>query len=835
MSEGCAPSVAIDFGTARVKVAYYDEITGSPQLAPIGRNDVRQTIPSLFHVGENEIVVGDDAADRAEQDPKGLVTGLKREIHLGGKKRLPGKRLECSRVEIASHMFIYIRSRLEKEIFHKPVDRCVLTVPVCFEEGKREMIRSAAERGGFRHVILVDEPVAAGRAWLRSAAHHVAAESAIILDIGGGTSDFALLKRDGKYFAPDPLVPPSGHLWGGDDLDETITEAYQQASDDRCPKPYLVLQLRRIRERLSDYKGSITFKLPDERKAEIDRQLITDQTSDFLDTLIGHIKKYVDRCDESGVSSGTPLVLIGGASRIEGLEARIREATSREVYRWIDSDYAVVLGAVEVPEIKAVPMPAKSEKDIAYETYKAKVEAYWDDGEISGGECNALMALRERLSLSQAEAEEVELLVCGDPVRQLFSSESKASLRSEAEKLEVNDSLARAHYEEAANALQCGDVDTTIQKLSLCLMLSPSLSEARELLVEAFAANSDLQSAIISAKAWADASPDNPRAWAVLGRVAFEVGDFSTSAMVLGRNLTALDSEGLLRLAASLFRQGKAAEASCVLEKIRPAETDPIVRTIKPFLLAWFKRGSDYNETDLRNYTEALVASRRLTSEQSPQLHSMLSWFGISFPNFNFASQNEILCALITLNQNNLREAVDAFVMLCGDEVNYNVVWLSSDPDSLGSILVGALCTRGHISMGVSLIKEMCKRIQDFDIRLIQNEPEVQRRANNPLISPFFEPALSVTENHGIIFNDVTATNVSVYSVTNVTVTVQVIRQGGKSDAPFTVSFAEISPHESQSKSEVFKNAGWFGGDVEKVNMTVACDQQFSWLKSSKI
>jgi hypothetical protein len=153
---------------------------------------------------------------------------------------------------------------------------------------------------------------------------------------------------------------------------------------------------------------------------------------------------------------------------------------------------------------------------------------------------------------------------------------------------------------------------------------------------------------------------------------------------------------------------------------------------------------------------------------------------------------------------------------------------LSRDPDLLGRILASTLCRKGKIKEATDLVTEMCARNPTFDIRAVQGEGEFQDCVNDPRVSALFEPALSVTENHGAVFNDVTVTNGSAYRVTNVRVRVQVVRQGGKSDAPFSVAFPEIAAGTAQSQNGVFKNAGWFGGDVERVDAVVlTCDQQF--------
>ena len=81
-------ALAIDFGTTRTKVAYFDERRSEPRLVQLGEEQ-RETIPSVFYLPKEggRILVGDDAQKMAEEQPEGLVIGLKREIHKHGKIR----------------------------------------------------------------------------------------------------------------------------------------------------------------------------------------------------------------------------------------------------------------------------------------------------------------------------------------------------------------------------------------------------------------------------------------------------------------------------------------------------------------------------------------------------------------------------------------------------------------------------------------------------------------------------------------------------------------------------------------------------------------------------
>ena len=181
--------VAIDFGTTRTKVAYWDEERRCSRLISLGR-EIRDVLPSVFYLppeGEGEVLVGDDACEMVEDDPVGVVVGLKRELHKLRELRCgPGRRID--RVKLASHLFEFIRTRCEAEVFHgRSLKSCTLTVPVAFEEQRRSCLVRAAEAGGFKEVTLLEEPVAAGRAWLAECKREEdSGGQVVVCDIGGG-------------------------------------------------------------------------------------------------------------------------------------------------------------------------------------------------------------------------------------------------------------------------------------------------------------------------------------------------------------------------------------------------------------------------------------------------------------------------------------------------------------------------------------------------------------------------------------------------------------------------------------------------------------------------
>ncbi len=86
--------LAIDYGTSRIKVAYHDDQEGVAKLLRLGRRD-DPFIPSLIYLDRTgELLIGDEAEEMIDDDPRGVVRGLKRKlrdryVRCNGQKRAP--------------------------------------------------------------------------------------------------------------------------------------------------------------------------------------------------------------------------------------------------------------------------------------------------------------------------------------------------------------------------------------------------------------------------------------------------------------------------------------------------------------------------------------------------------------------------------------------------------------------------------------------------------------------------------------------------------------------------------------------------------------------------
>ena len=105
----------------------------------------------------------------------------------------------------------------------------VLTVPASFDEEARELTVMAARDAGLEKLTLLEEPAAAFYSWI---SNNLAAsrkklfdgQTVLICDVGGGTSDFSLIKvsREGDMVNFTRTAVGKHLLLGGDNLDLTL-------------------------------------------------------------------------------------------------------------------------------------------------------------------------------------------------------------------------------------------------------------------------------------------------------------------------------------------------------------------------------------------------------------------------------------------------------------------------------------------------------------------------------------------------------------------------------------------------------------------------------------
>jgi molecular chaperone DnaK (HSP70) len=264
--------IGIDLGTTNSAIAFIRrpaeidpgiyptiELYEIPQLVAPSEGAPQRTLPSfLYLAGDYEIsaeslwlpwdetarqAVGVFAREQGVLVPGRLVSSAKswlccEDVNRRAKILPWGSDLgaqACSPVEASAAYLIHMRDAWNFEFGEDPTNRfedqeIVLTVPASFDEEARELTVEAAQQAGFKHLTLLEEPLAAFYSWIVTHREHcqqLVSDGDLILvcDVGGGTSDFSLVKvtRDSDEVGFERVAVGEHLLLGGDNVDHALT------------------------------------------------------------------------------------------------------------------------------------------------------------------------------------------------------------------------------------------------------------------------------------------------------------------------------------------------------------------------------------------------------------------------------------------------------------------------------------------------------------------------------------------------------------------------------------------------------------------------------------
>jgi len=225
----------------------------------------------------------------------------------------------------------------------KPSPRIIICVPCGSTQVERRAIRESALGAGASEVYLIEEPMAAA---IGAGLPVSEASGSMVVDIGGGTTEVAVISMGGIVTATSVRV-------GGDELDEAIV-AYAK-------KEFSMVLGERTSEALKVAIGS-AFPAPDEDAAEIKgRDLVTGLPKTIqisaeevrkaieepVNAVIDAIKNTLDRCPPELAADlmDQGIMLTGGGALLRGLDERLKHETGMPVAVAKDSLYCVVLGS----------------------------------------------------------------------------------------------------------------------------------------------------------------------------------------------------------------------------------------------------------------------------------------------------------------------------------------------------------------------------------------------------------------------------------------------------------------------------------------------------------
>ena len=262
-------SIGIDLGTTHCALSYVDisecdgeQVTQSvlpiPQLTAPGSVESPGLLPSFIYLphadelaagdlslpwtAEQDFAIGEMARSRGAATPIRLVSSAKSWLcHAGVDRRAailpndaPPEVPHLSPFEASQRYLAHLRAAWDQSHPDAPfVDQdIVVTIPASFDPAARELTAEAAKEAGCSHMILLEEPQAALYSWIQKSAGGWRkmvrpGEIILVVDVGGGTSDFSLiavLEQEG-ILELHRVAVGEHILLGGDNMDLALAYA----------------------------------------------------------------------------------------------------------------------------------------------------------------------------------------------------------------------------------------------------------------------------------------------------------------------------------------------------------------------------------------------------------------------------------------------------------------------------------------------------------------------------------------------------------------------------------------------------------------------------------
>jgi rod shape-determining protein MreB and related proteins len=322
--------LAIDLGTANTLIYAKSRgiVMNEPSVVAVQRNAG----------GRKEVVaVGVEAKKMLGRTPGHIITVR------------PLKDGVISDFTYTKTMLQHFINKVHNNRFLRPSPRVLVCVPFGATEIERRAIKESAEGAGARTVDIVPEPMAAA---VGAGLPIHEARGSMIVDIGGGTTEVAVVSLSGIVYAASIRL-------GGDKFDEAITQYVRrnygiligEATAERikieigsaCPGA----QVREIRVRGKNLSESVP------RGFTLNSSEIQQALEEPLQGIVSAVRQALERTppDLGGDVAERGVVLSGGGALLHGIDTLLANELKLPVYVADDPLTCVVRGGGRILEI----------------------------------------------------------------------------------------------------------------------------------------------------------------------------------------------------------------------------------------------------------------------------------------------------------------------------------------------------------------------------------------------------------------------------------------------------------------------------------------------------
>lgn len=364
----------IDLGTTNSAIARMEN--GVPTIKK--SDTLKDTVPSCVHFNKRQdILVGDTAFNVMKNDnTRALKTfeAGKTNTFIEFKRTMGTTHTyECSNMNknlASEELSAEVLKKLKSFIQDENIYSIVITVPAKFLNPQNEATMKAAKLAGFKHVQLLQEPVAAATAYGLTAKNKDSFWC--VFDFGGGTFDAALVKSEEGILS---VKDTDGDNWlGGKNLDFAIVDeiiiptlqnnyALDSILGDTTKRQVLRDVLKFYAEEIKiemSFKPSVNYVIPlgslkieDENGINLEDEEIeiTASSQEFENVVAPIFQKGIDttkgllkRNNLKGSDLGA-LILVGGPTFSPILRRMLKEQISEKVDTSVDPMTVVAKGA----------------------------------------------------------------------------------------------------------------------------------------------------------------------------------------------------------------------------------------------------------------------------------------------------------------------------------------------------------------------------------------------------------------------------------------------------------------------------------------------------------
>ncbi|MGO2147698.1 rod shape-determining protein [Halomonas sp.] len=230
---------------------------------------------------------------------------------------------------VTEQMLQHFIRKVHQSTFLTPSPRVLVCVPCMSTQVERRAIRESAEGAGAREVFLIEEPMAAA---IGAGLPVEEAQGSMVVDIGGGTTEIAIISLNGVVYSESIRV-------GGDRFDEAITayvrrhygsligEATAERIKEEIGCAYPGGELREI-----DVRGrNLAEGIP--RSFTLNSHEILEALQETLGSIVAAVKSALEQSPPELASdiAERGLVLTGGGALLRDLDQLIAEETGLPV------------------------------------------------------------------------------------------------------------------------------------------------------------------------------------------------------------------------------------------------------------------------------------------------------------------------------------------------------------------------------------------------------------------------------------------------------------------------------------------------------------------------